>query len=241
MSKRPYHNFSPQDDHVWKLLYERVEPIVRQHAHPLYLEGLKTLDLPSDRVPDFYKLNEQIMDLVGWELVSTDVQYSDGQTWFEHLAEKKFLITEYIREEESLDYTPLPDIWHDSFGHLPFMVHQDYADYMQEYGKRAIEFPKAIREKHGLGSLWWYSIEFGVMHHEGTLKAFGAGLISGYTEFVRAFDGDTELIEYTIENVSAVKPSPHVIHDKLFLIKSFEQLHDVLDQWCTATRELYPQ
>lgn len=232
MTKRPFHKFTPKDDNIWALLYERLYPEVQRYAHPLYLDGLDKLKITPDRVPDFDEMNQLLMDTVGWELLSTDVQYTDGQTWFEHLAQRKFLITEYIRPMDSLNYTPLPDIWHDVFGHLPFMVHPSYADYLETFGKRAIEFTVEQRTEGGLGSLWWYSVEFGLMMVGDDLKAFGAGLMSSYDEMQRAMTGVVEIVPYSIEVTGKTTPSPHEMHTRLFLIESTEQLHHVLDEWC---------
>jgi len=232
MNKRPFHIFTSEDDNIWATLYAKLYPEVQKYAHPLYLEGLDKLDITADRVPDFDTMNSYLMDTIGWELVSTDVQYTDGQTWFEHLAERKFLITEYIRPMDSLDYTPLPDIWHDTFGHLPFMVHQDYADYLEQFGKRAIEFTVEQRTQGGLGALWWYSVEFGLMKVGDELKAFGAGLMSSYEELQRSMNGVVEIVPYSIEVTGKTTPSPHEMHTRLFLIESTDQLHNVLHDWC---------
>lgn len=240
MKKRPFFKFSAEDDKVWALLYQHQYPEVQKHAHPLYLDGLQKLNITADRVPDFNQMNQFLMDTVGWELLSTDVQYTDGQTWFEHLADRKFLITEYIRDMDSLDYTPLPDIWHDVFGHLPFMVHPEYADYLQEFGRRAIEFTVEQRGAGGLGSLWWYSVEFGMMPVDGEMKAFGAGLMSSYEEMQRAMNGTVELVPYSIDVVGKVPPSPHEMHTKLFVIDSMAQLHQVLDTWCAINHAKQP-
>jgi len=236
MTRRPFFKFTPEDDKIWAMLYDKQFPEVQKHAHPLYLEGLDKLNITPDRVPNFDEMNHFLMDTVGWELVSTDVQYTDGQTWFEHLAERKFLITEYIRPLDALDYTPLPDIWHDVFGHLPFMVHQDYADYIQEFGKRAIDFTVEQRAEGGLGSLWWYSVEFGLMNIGNELKAFGAGLMSSYEEMQRAMNGIVEVVPYSIEVTGKTTPSPHEMHTRLFLIESTDQLHEVLHHWCDRMR-----
>ena len=240
MNKRPFYKFTPADDTIWAILYERQYPEVQKHAHPLYLEGLDKLNITPDRVPDFDEMNQFLMDSVGWELLSTDVQYTDGQTWFEHLAQRKFLITEYIRPMDALDYTPLPDIWHDVFGHLPFMVHQSYADYLENFGKRAIEFTVEQRTQGGLGSLWWYSVEFGLMNINNDLKAFCAGLMSSYEEMQRAMNGVVEITPYSIDVTGKSTPSPHEMHTRLFLIESTNQLHDVLNQWCDTMKARQP-
>ncbi len=256
---RPFKKFTSLDDEVWRLLCEKQLPRVRQHASQLWLDGLKILDLPHDRVPDFAEMNERFKALVGWQLVSTPVVYSDGQDWFEHLVRREFLITEYIREKKDIDYTPLPDIWHDTFGHLPFMVHQRYADYIERFANHAVRYTKD--ERRSLGSLWWYTIEFGFMmeqpqqighefgfmaqpplqmpHAAPVMKAFGAGLMSSPGELDHALSDEVEKIPYSLDEFEKIDPSPHVMHNKLFILESFEQLEQSVEDW-VARKESSP-
>lgn len=228
-TRRPFKQFTRVDDEIWRRLYERQWPQVSRHAHSLFFDGWEKLNLSNDHVPDFTEVNERLKALVGWELVSTDVQYSSGQDWFEALARKEFLITEYIRDLDTLDYTPLPDIWHDAFGHLPFMANPRYADYVHRFALTAIQYP--VERRFGLGSLWWYSIEFGFMRENGEIKAFGAGLMSGYTELHRAYAGLIPLKPYDLHEITHIAPSPHEYHDRMFVFDSFDQLEQAVDDW----------
>lgn len=239
ITRRPFKVFSREDDRVWQMLYERQWPQVCQHAHSLFFEGWEKLNLPADRLPDFADVNARLKDLTGWELVSTDVQYSSGQDWFEALARKEFLITEYIRDMDVIDYTPLPDIWHDTFGHLPFMANPRYADYVHQFALTAIKYP--VEQRFGLGSLWWYSIEFGFMKENGQPKAFGAGLMSGYTELKRAYDGEIPLKPYNLEEITHIAPSPHEYHDRMFVFDSFEQLEQAVYDWEEMGQSITPE
>ncbi|GAB5493379.1 MAG: aromatic amino acid hydroxylase [Phototrophicaceae bacterium] len=229
MAQRPFYKFDEQADKLWATLYKKQYDECLKYAHPTWIEGLEKLNIDSRCVPDFEAMNEIFKAEVGWELVSTDVQYSDGQDWFENLAEKKFLITEYIRPAESLDYTPLPDIWHDTFGHLPWMINQEYADYVHEFALKSLQFTQENR--HGFGSLWWYSIEFGLMRHNKDVKCFGAGLMSSYAEMQRAMDGTVTQQPFTLERMDNIDPSPHEYHTELFLFDDFEHLRQSTQGW----------
>ncbi|MBC7871062.1 MAG: amino acid hydroxylase, partial [Chitinophagaceae bacterium] len=194
-----------------------------------WLEGVDLLNLTPQRIPDFDEVSERLQELVGWELVSTDVIFSDGQDWFEHLARRQFLITEYIRERKDLDYTPLPDIWHDTFGHLPWMANQRYADYIEQFAHHALKFSK--QERKSLGSMWWYTIEFGFMMEHGEMKAFGAGLMSSPGELMNALSDNVQKIPYSLEAFEQIDPSPHEMHKKLFVLDSFDQLEQSVEGW----------
>ncbi len=230
--RRPFKVFSAEEDRVWSLLWDQQIDRARQHAARIWLDGLDKLHLNRERVPDFAQLNETFKRLVGWELVSTDVQFSDGQDWFEHLARREFLITEYIREEKDLAYTPLPDIWHDTFGHLPLMVDQRYADYVETFAHHALKFDK--QQRKSLGSLWWYTIEFGFMMEQGQMKAFGAGLMSSPGEMQHVLSDAVRKLPYSLEAFEAIDPSPHQMHHTLFILTDFDQLERSVEDWVEA-------
>jgi phenylalanine-4-hydroxylase len=211
------------------MLWERQWPQVQRHASRLWLEGVDKLQLSPDTIPDFSELNKTLKRLVGWELVSTDVVFSDGQDWFEHLARRQFLITEYIRDRKDLAYTPLPDIWHDTFGHLPLMANQRYADYVEKFAHHALKFTK--QERKSLGSMWWYTIEFGFMMEDGAMKAFGAGLMSSPGELAHALSDEVEKVPYSLEEFEKIDPSPHEMHKRLFILDSMEQLEHSVEDW----------
>ncbi|MBK8026105.1 MAG: hypothetical protein IPK19_33145 [Chloroflexi bacterium] len=229
---RPFKIFSDEDSAIWSALYRRQWDQAQRYASRLWLDGIGRLGLTPDRIPDFAALSANLQDLTGWRLVSTDVQYSSGQDWFEALARKEFLITEYIRSEDQLDYTPLPDIFHDAFGHLPFMAHQRYADYIHQFALTAIQY--APEERRSFGSLWWYTVEFGLLREYGALKALGAGLMSSVAELQRVFDGHVTLQLYTLEAFEALSPSPHEFHNTLFILDSFDQLEQAIEDWTRA-------
>ena len=216
--RRPFKIFSEAESAVWRAMYQRQWHQVQQHATKLWLEGVAKIGLTAEHIPDFAQLSERFKQLVGWELVSTDVQYSSGQDWFEALARKQFLITEYIRDMKDLEYTPLPDIFHDAFGHLPFMANQRYADYIHRFALAAIRYTP--EERKSLGSLWWYTIEFGFLREGGELKALGAGLMSSVAELQRAYSDQVERLPYSLEAFENLDPSPHQFHNKLFILNS---------------------
>ncbi len=226
--KRPFYHFDAHADETWRILFERQFAKVQQRACAWYLQGHEILGLTSQYIPNFEPLDVLFQERISWELVSTDVQYSDGQTWFEHLRERQFLITEYIRERETLDYTPLPDIFHDAFGHLPMHIHQRYADLTQEYAHLMLECTQEARP--ALGSIWWYTIEFGFIKERGELKAFGTGLMSSYAEWDLAFSDKMERRPFDPADIGNYKPSPHEMHKVLWVLEDFDQLEQFVAQ-----------
>lgn len=232
--KRPFYRFNDHESETWRILCQRMWRKVEARACEMYLNGHRLLNLSLDHIPDFECLDKRFQELIGWELVSTDVQYSDGQTWFEHLIRREFLITEYIRDRDSLDYTPLPDIFHDAFGHLPMQINRRYADLTEQYAHLMLRCPQDKRP--ALGSIWWYTIEFGFIKERGELKTFGTGLMSSYGEYDMAFSDKVERRPFDPEDIGQHKPSPHEMHKILWVLEDFEQLEEFVARQCQKYR-----
>lgn len=237
MKKRAFYNWSDEENDVWNKLYTRQYPRITDRTCAWWLEGHDLLGLTADRVPEGEYLDRVFQNRTNWDLLSTDVQYSDGQSWFEHLQKRVFLITEYIRGKDSLDYTPLPDIFHDVFGHLPMQIHQRYADLTEEYANLQLECPPDTRK--GLGSIWWYTIEFGMIKEKGKIKAFGTGLMSSYGEFDHAFSNNMIRRPFNPVDIAQHAPSPHEMHKILWVMEDFEQLEEFVARQRQLVRVLY--
>ncbi|MBT8216976.1 MAG: hypothetical protein KJO17_09015, partial [Acidimicrobiia bacterium] len=108
--------FTPEQHKTWAELYRRQEPKVRRHASELYLKGFDLLELPSEEIPTVAYLNSKIPPASGWTVVRTDVRFTEADDWYQFFDRKEFLITNYMRSWEELDWTPEPDMFHDIFG-----------------------------------------------------------------------------------------------------------------------------
>ncbi|MGZ6317225.1 MAG: amino acid hydroxylase, partial [Anaerolineales bacterium] len=118
--------FTEEQHAIWRDLFARQAPQVQKYACREYLEGSQNLQLPPDRVPSVQWLNERITPRTGWKTLRTRVRYSDAVQWYAHFAAKEFLITDYVRTRDELDFTPEPDMFHDVYGHLPYFTLPHY-------------------------------------------------------------------------------------------------------------------
>ena len=217
--------YDSDDDAIWDDLFARQMEVLPGRAATAFMQGLEKLDLGRGGVPDFGDLSAELDRLTGWSVVPVPMLIPD-HVFFWHLANRRFPAGNFIRTRETFDYIQEPDVFHDVFGHVPMLTDPVYADYMQEYGKAGWKAMRHNRLK-ALGSLYWYTVEFGLLQEApGDIRAYGAGILSGPTEVVYAVEAESP--NRIMLNVDRVMRTDYVISDlqpTYFVIKSFEDLY----------------
>jgi phenylalanine-4-hydroxylase len=222
-------DFTESQHTTWQRLYGMLEPRVRKYACREYLDGFASLDLPRDTIPTADHLNRRITPATGWQVVRTAVRYSDAVQWYDHFARREFLITDYIREEHELEFTPEPDMFHDIFGHLPFLMNKRYTELEELFAPAFLRADDATREN--IKRLAWYSTEFGMIREHGELKVFGAGLLSSAGEMDRVMAGGVPIEPFRCQNVIAHAKSVWEYNSILFVADDLQSYHDELKQY----------
>ncbi len=218
-------DYSSEDDAVWDDLFARQMQVLPGRAASAFIAGLDKLDLSRGGIPEFGQLSEELDKLTGWSVVPVPMLIPD-HVFFWHLANRRFPAGNFIRTRETFDYIQEPDVFHDVFGHVPMLTDPVYADYMQEYGRAGWKAMRYNRLK-SLGSLYWYTVEFGLIEEApGDVRAYGAGILSGPTEAVFAVEAKSP--NRIMLAVDRVMRTDYVISDlqpTYFVIESFEDLY----------------
>ncbi|MBT3668906.1 MAG: hypothetical protein HON98_00510 [Chloroflexi bacterium] len=214
--------FSDEEHLIWKLLYDQQINEVKKYASKEFLSGLEILDLPSDNIPALAHLNSAITPNTGWKTVRTDVRYTDAVPWYNHFNRKEFLVTNYLRSKEELEFTPEPDMFHDIFGHLPFMTLPHYTELQEMFAPAFLRANDAQREN--IKRLAWYSTEFGLIIENNERKLFGTGLISSSGEMSHVLSGNTPIEKFTIDNVTLNEKAIYNYNGILFEFDSIDSL-----------------
>ncbi len=99
-----------------------------------------------------------------------------------------------------MEFTPEPDMFHDIFGHLPYLTQEFYARIEDKFAPAYLKATQDEREV--IKRLAWYSTEFGLVIEDNRLKVFGAGTISGRAELTNTIMefyrlGRDGVIDYT--------------------------------------------
>ena len=173
--------FSDEQHGIWADLFAGIhQPYLLEHLCREYIDGLALLQLDPQRIPTVTHINERIRPRTGWHIERTAVRYTLADDWYAKFAQRIFLITDYLRTRDQMEFTPEPDMFHDIFGHLPFLTQKFYARIEDKFAPAYLKATQAEREV--IKRLAWYSTEFGLVMENNRLKVFGAGIISGRSE-----------------------------------------------------------
>ena len=220
--EQPFGHYTDVEHDRWRRLYARQMELMPRYAAKEFVANIERLDVAGG-IPDFQRINQTLGALTGFKIIAVPGLIPD-EKFFDHLANRRFPITWWIREESELDYLEEPDVFHDFFGHVPLLAHPVFADYMVEYGKAG---PSAARVNAIplLSRLYWYTIEFGLIDTREGLRAFGAGILSSKGETVYAIDSDVpNRIAFDLERVLGTELRIDAYQETYFVIDSFEQM-----------------
>src|SRR6185437_2063691 len=141
---------------LWRRLYARQAALVPDYACDEFSATLATLDYGAG-IPRFEAINRMLERATAWQLVAVPGLLPDP-VFFEHLAQRRFPVTVWLRDPQEFDYIVEPDIFHDFFGHVPLLFNPVFADYMQAYGRGGLK-AHALGAIEMLARLYWYTVE----------------------------------------------------------------------------------
>ncbi|EGV43851.1 aromatic amino acid hydroxylase [Bizionia argentinensis JUB59] len=140
-----YEDYTPINQAVWRYVMKKCVSYLADVAHESYLKGLEQTGVGIERIPSMYGMN-RILKEIGWAAVSVD-GFIPPNAFMEFQANKILVIASDIRQLEHIEYTPAPDIIHESAGHAPIIANPDYAEYLRRLGEIGA---KAILSKHDM-------------------------------------------------------------------------------------------
>jgi len=216
--------YTPAQHALWRRLYQRQARLIPGRACDIFLDSLARLDI-ADGIPDFARASGLLMQATGWQLVAVPGLVPD-QVFFEHLANRRFPVTVWLREPEEFDYIVEPDVFHDFFGHVPLLFNPVFADHMQEYGKGGLK-ALGLGGLEMLARLYWYTIEFGLIKSPQGLRAYGAGILSSGGEIDYCLtSAHPRRIPFDVERVMRTLYKIDSYQESYFVIDDFQQLFD---------------
>jgi phenylalanine-4-hydroxylase len=191
--------YTETEDEVWRTVSTELAQEHRRHACAEYLRGATRLVLPSTRVPQLREVDERLSELTGFHiqpvpgLVPTRVFYGA-------LARRTFLSTQYVRHHSVPHYTPEPDLIHEIIGHANMLASDVFADLYEAAGRASLR-AESDAALEFFSRVFWFTVEFGVVHEGDAVKAYGAGLLSSFGE-INSFE-EAELRPWDVAEMGA--------------------------------------
>ncbi len=217
--------YTPEQHATWSELVQRCMPQLRQHACQEYLDGFEQIGLRHDTIPDLAAVSAKLEPRTGWN--STAVSgFLPPDAFFEMLAARRFPTTTWLRDKNSLEYTPEPDIFHDVFGHVPMHAHPVFADFLNEYGRVCCGMAGRKGDLERMGRLFWFTVEFGVIRQQGIVKVYGSGLISSHGECSYVVGNGPEIRDFNLDEVLEHEFSVSKMQPVLYAVESFQQIYE---------------
>lgn len=227
--KQTYSSYTNEDFLVWKILFERQMKNLEGKGSRRYLDAVKAIGFNAGRIPDFEEVNKCLMAATGWQIEVVKGIVPPRQ-FFELLSAKRFPSSTWLRKMTQLDYLEEPDMFHDTFGHIPLLMNNEYTEFFSGIARLALPRINDPRAMELLTRLYWFTVEFGLIREEGQLKVYGAGLISSSGETDFSLGAGPLHLSYSVKKIYSSPFRNDVYQDKYFVIDSFEQLFDSLGE-----------
>ena len=216
--------YTKEETAVWRHVSRKLEQAHARRACSLYLDAKQRLGISAFRIPQLGELSTKLTEASGFRLAPIE-GLVETRAFLSWLGKRTMLSTQYIRHHSRPDYTPEPDVVHEAIGHIPMFTVPDFADFSEFIGKGAVVATDEQLEQ--LGRLYWFTVEFGLIQEGDDVKAFGAGLLSSYSELEHAFSNEVERRPFDLEEVIRTPYDYSDMQPLLFVIPSYAYLKDV--------------
>ena len=127
-----YERYTAVDHAVWRYVMRQNYSYLKDVAYYPYIKGLNRAGLSIEYIPDLQTMNDNL-GKIGWGAVTVD-GFIPPVAFMEYQAFKVLVIAADIRQIKHIEYTPAPDIIHESAGHAPIIADADYNNYLSYFG-----------------------------------------------------------------------------------------------------------
>lgn len=127
-----YEKYTPIDQAVWRYVMRQNYSYLKHVAYYPYIKGLQRAGLSIEYIPNLQNMNDNL-GKIGWGAVTVD-GFIPPAAFMEYQACRVLVIAADIRQINHIEYTPAPDIIHESAGHAPIIADTNYNNYLSYFG-----------------------------------------------------------------------------------------------------------
>ena len=220
----PAVDYTDDEHEVWRVVCDDLRDKHETYACREFLDGKEALGLPTDRVPQLEELSDGIEPLTGFRYRPA-AGLVPLREFYGALADHSFWATQYVRHHSVPLYTPEPDVLHEVVGHGNTLADPRFTELYEAAGaaSRRVESAEALEF---VSRVFWFTLEFGVVHEPDGLKAFGAGILSSPGE-IEEFRSMT-ILPLDIAAMGTQDYDITHYQEVLFAARSFAEVQDVV-------------
>ena len=219
--------YTEEEHAVWAEVWRALEPLHQDWAPRGFLVLHHRLGLDRERIPQLEVVNQRLMEVCGFKMLPV-AGLIEARTFLSYLADGVFLSTQYIRHHSVPLYTPEPDVVHELIGHAASFTHPMIVELNRAFGRAA-----RVADDSGIQRLervYWWTMEFGALREDGTVKAFGAGLLSSFGE-LGSFAERAELCPFDLPTMAVTDYDPTDYQPVVYVAESWEEMYYELAEW----------
>jgi phenylalanine-4-hydroxylase len=127
-----YEHYTPVDHALWRYVMRQNYSFLKDAAYYPYIPGLKKAGLTIEKIPSLQEINDALAE-IGWGAVTVD-GFIPPAAFMEYQAWRVLVVAADIRTLDHIEYTPAPDIIHESAGHAPIISDVHYNGFLSHLG-----------------------------------------------------------------------------------------------------------
>lgn len=179
----PTVDYTESEHETWRQVYDRLQQLHSTYACDDYQRAIQKFNrfgiLTPERIPQLQEVSDLLHASTGFQIRPVSGLLT-ARDFLNSLAFRVFWSTQYIRHHSNPFYTPEPDVCHELLGHVPLFAHPDFAEFSQIIGLASLG--ATDDQINRLASLYWFTVEFGVLETRAGYRAYGAGVLSSFGE-----------------------------------------------------------
>ena len=234
----PEIKYTTDENQLWEYVYNKLEPLHLKYACKEFNSSIQTFQdekiFSKTEIPQIDKINKFLNKCTNWSYKPVAGLLSQRE-FLNGLAFRVFYSTQYIRHKKVPLYTPEPDVIHEFLGHAPLFANKDFCQFSQEIGLASLG--ASDEEILKLGTIYWYTIEFGVCRENNETKIYGAGILSSAAEIEWVNSGKPEIKDFDLSYIADQFVNITEIQNIYFLAPSFQHMRDEVHEYAELIKK----